>query len=180
MAEVSKISFNRKDSSQFFPEVKARVSEYFTKNGKSMNANGEMHFKVVFILFFYVLSYALIITTSFSPWILFGIAGVLGFFSALIGLNIGHDAIHGAYSKNARLNKILGLGFNIVGANDYMWKITHNIVHHTYTNIPGHDEDIDQIPLLRLNPKQDLWWIIDSNLSMHFSYIRSLHLLGFS
>ncbi|NND77372.1 MAG: acyl-CoA desaturase [Flavobacteriales bacterium] len=159
MAEVSKISFNRKDASQFFPEVKARVTEYFTKNNISMNANGSMYFKVVFILFFYALTYALLITTSFSPWIMFVVAGVHGFFTALIGLNIGHDAIHGAFSKNQRLNKIMGLGFNIIGASDYMWKITHNIVHHTYTNIPGHDEDIDQIPLLRLNPKQELWWI---------------------
>lgn len=157
MAET--ITFNKKEPSEFFPTVRKRVLDFFKENDISMNANGEMKFKVVIILFFYALSFILCITTAFSPWILFGIAGVHGFCSALIGLNIGHDAIHGAYSKDKKVNKALGVLFNIVGANDYMWKVTHNIVHHTYTNIPGHDEDIDQIPILRLNPKQKLWSI---------------------
>jgi linoleoyl-CoA desaturase len=35
-----------------------------------------------------------------------------------------------------------------------VWNITHNVVHHTYTNIPGHDEDIEVAPgLIRLSPE---------------------------
>lgn len=42
--------------------------------------------------------------------------------------------------------------FHFVGANPYMWNITHNIVHHTYTNISGHDEDLEIAPgLIRLS-----------------------------
>jgi len=33
-----------------------------------------------------------------------------------------------------------------------MWKITHNVIHHTYTNIDGVDEDLTVSPLLRLSP----------------------------
>ena len=33
-----------------------------------------------------------------------------------------------------------------------MWKITHNVIHHTYTNIEGLDEDLTVSPLLRLSP----------------------------
>jgi linoleoyl-CoA desaturase len=36
-----------------------------------------------------------------------------------------------------------------------MWNITHNVVHHTFTNIPGHDEDIEVAPgLIRLSPAE--------------------------
>jgi linoleoyl-CoA desaturase len=36
-----------------------------------------------------------------------------------------------------------------------MWKITHNVIHHTYTNIEGIDEDLTVSPLLRLSPSAD-------------------------
>jgi len=41
----------------------------------------------------------------------------------------------------------------VCGANGYMWRITHNVVHHTYTNIHGIDEDLEVSPLLRLSPR---------------------------
>ena len=34
----------------------------------------------------------------------------------------------------------------------FTWKIQHNILHHTYTNIYGLDEDIHDKPILRLSP----------------------------
>jgi len=156
---VTKITFDKSQSSEFYTTVKQRVNDYFVNNNLSRHANGAMVAKTVFILSGFVLTYVILLSNIFSPWWLFAIAGIHGFFTALIGLNIAHDAIHGAYSSNKTLNKVLGLLFNLVGANDYVWKITHNIVHHTYTNIPDHDDDIDQIPILRLNPNQDLWWI---------------------
>ncbi|MEP6465839.1 MAG: acyl-CoA desaturase, partial [Parafilimonas sp.] len=70
--------------------------------------------------------------------------------------NISHDAVHGSLSSNKSVNKVLGYSFNVIGANSYMWNITHNIVHHTYTNIEGHDEDIELISLLRVSPHQKL------------------------
>ena len=74
---------------------------------------------------------------------------LLGLFTAFIGLNIAHDAVHGSLSKYKSVNKVLGYSFNIIGGNCYVWNITHNIVHHTYTNIEGHDEDI---ALIRFTP----------------------------
>ena len=46
-----------------------------------------------------------------------------------------------------------GYVFDLLGANGYMWKITHNVIHHTYTNITGVDEDLTVSPLLRLSPE---------------------------
>jgi linoleoyl-CoA desaturase len=35
-----------------------------------------------------------------------------------------------------------------------MWKTKHNVIHHTYTNIHGVDDDIEARPLLRLCDEQ--------------------------
>ena len=62
-----------------------------------------------------------------------------------IGFSIIHDANHGVYSKNNRLNKISGYSINIIGGSAVTWRIQHNVLHHTYPNIHGYDEDIDII-----------------------------------
>jgi linoleoyl-CoA desaturase len=73
---------------------------------------------------------------------------------AFIGFNVCHDALHGSYSSKRTVNDILGGIFNFVGASAYVWDIYHNKIHHTYTNIPGHDEDIEVAPgMIRMSPK---------------------------
>ena len=157
--QSQKVRFNKSSNDQYYSELTRRVNRYFKDNNISKRANGEMIFKTFLILGVFVLSYVLIISNLFSAWVLIPLAVINGFFTALIGLNIAHDAMHGAYSSNERVNKGLAAIFNIIGANDYTWRISHNLVHHTFTNIPHHDSDIDQIPIIRLNPKQALWKI---------------------
>ncbi|MEM9919167.1 MAG: acyl-CoA desaturase, partial [Bacteroidota bacterium] len=151
--------FNRKDQADFYPILRKRVNKYFEDNQLSRHYDGRMIRKTVLILSCYLLTYALLLSNAFDPIYLLFFAIAHGFFTALIGLNIAHDAIHGAYTASPRLNKIIGLSFNIIGANDFMWKCSHNNMHHSHTNIVHHDVDIDQIPLIRLNPHQDRWWI---------------------
>jgi linoleoyl-CoA desaturase len=50
------------------------------------------------------------------------------------------------------VNKYIGDIVNLVGGYDVTWRIQHNILHHTYTNIEGLDEDIDAGGLLRFSP----------------------------
>lgn len=157
--QKEKVSFEKPGSPSFHKEVRDRVDQYFQEQDISKHANGEMIFKTVIILTGWVLTFALILSNLVSPWVMLLLAMMHGFFAAMIGMNIGHDAIHGAYTNNPKINKRLGVLFNLVGANDYVWNITHNIVHHTYTNMPEHDEDIHQIPILRMEPTQKLQWI---------------------
>ena len=154
-----RIKFHHQPKEGFYSILRKRVNNYFEENNLSKGANTAMIVKTVFILTGFVLTYVLLLSNLFSPWILLLLAAAHGFFTALIGLNIAHDAIHGAYSSNEKVNKFLGSLFNIVGANDNLWKFSHNVVHHTYTNIPDHDGDINQVPILRLNPNQKMWWI---------------------
>src|SRR3546814_9456510 len=108
--------------------------------------------KAVIFLTGFILLYALIISNLFSPLIMLLFAVLLGIFSAFIGFNICHDAIHGALSSNPSVNKIFSTVFHFVGANPYVWNITHNVFHHPYTNITGHDEYLEIAPgLIRLS-----------------------------
>ncbi|MFT6054781.1 MAG: linoleoyl-CoA desaturase [Roseivirga sp.] len=158
-APLKKILFKKLTLDGFQKDVHNRVEKYFKDNEISKNANPSMVFKTVWVMAGWVATYALILSGLVSPWVMLILALGHGFFSAMIGLNIAHDAIHGSYTKSSKLNHLLGLSFNFMGANDYVWKISHNLVHHTFTNIPEHDGDIEQPPILRLQPNQDLWWI---------------------
>lgn len=76
-----------------------------------------------------------------------------------IGMNIMHDALHGSYSKKTRLNKIMGGTINLIGASASIWKIQHNVLHHTYTNVTGADDDLNTPLFLRFSPDKKLYWI---------------------
>jgi len=148
----STIHFANKNAALFVDDVKARVAAYFEATGRSRNADRRMVLKTVVLLGGSVGAYAAILSGAFGPWAMLGLSVLLGVGMAGIGFSVAHDALHGAYSGNSRVNRWLGYTFDLVGANGYMWKITHNVIHHTYTNIPGVDEDLTVSPLLRLSP----------------------------
>jgi linoleoyl-CoA desaturase len=147
-----KLKFNNTHKSEFFATTRLRVDDYFKANNLSKNANGAMWGKVLFYLTSFLGIYLLILSSFFGVWAMLGLALLLGVFGALIGFNVCHDAIHGSFSSNQKINKVFSFVFNLIGASPYVWSITHNVVHHTYTNIPGHDEDIEVAPgLIRIS-----------------------------
>lgn len=151
------LKFTNAGRSTFFATVRQRVDLYFQTEGLSRHANGAMWFKTIFFLTAFIGIYALIMSGQFNLWVSLGLSGLLGACCAFIGFNICHDALHGSFSANKHVNKVFSLLFNLIGANPYVWTITHNIVHHTYTNIPGHDEDIEVAPgLVRLSPEDPI------------------------
>ena len=42
----------------------------------------------------------------------------------------------------------------LLGFSSYAWRVKHNVAHHTYTNVDGYDDDINQAPFVRLMPTQ--------------------------
>jgi len=154
---TTKLKFTNTTRSTFFVTLRQRVDAYFTEKAIEPHANGAMWAKAIFFLAGYGLLYGLIISNQFGIWTMLGFAIALGVFAACIGFNVSHDAMHGAFSSRGWVNRLLGSSFYLLGANPYVWKITHNIVHHTYTNIPGHDEDIEVAPgLVRLDQQEEL------------------------
>ena len=154
---VTPLKFNTTNRSQFFSTVRQRVNAHFKEKNISPNANGAMWAKAIFFMTGYLALYGLILSNQFGLWTMLGMAILLGMFAAFIGFNVSHDAIHGAFSSRTWVNRIIASSFYLIGANPYVWKITHNIVHHTYTNIPGHDEDIEIAPgLIRVDVDEPL------------------------
>lgn len=149
------IKFIDSGNSLFFVTIKNRIDEYFTKNQISKKANGAMVFKTTIYITLFIGFYALIISDILPLYLTLVVAIGLGLVMAFIGFNICHDALHGSYSDKTWINKSLGFLFNFIGANVYVWNITHNKVHHTYTNIIGHDGDLDVAPgLVRVSPEE--------------------------
>jgi linoleoyl-CoA desaturase len=52
-----------------------------------------------------------------------------------VGMNVMHDGNHGSYSNKSWVNKFMGGTIYVLG-NVYNWQVQHNVLHHTYTNIP--------------------------------------------
>ncbi len=69
-----------------------------------------------------------------------------------IGMGVMHDAIHGSHSKHRWFNKLMAATINLIGSNQEMWRLQHNVLHHTFTNIEDHDHDISAPFFLRFSP----------------------------
>jgi len=75
------------------------------------------------------------------------------------GMSVMHDAMHGSYSKNRKLNKYMGYTMNLLGGSTTLWRIQHNVLHHTYPNVVESDDDIDPPFFLRFSPHAKRHWM---------------------
>jgi len=144
--------FARNVNVEFNRTLNERVSAYFSQRNISKHANVNMVIKTVFMLALYFVPFAFTFYTE-SIWLTLLLWFVSGLGMAGIGLAVMHDANHGAYSSNQNVNKFVGAVLNLLGGNPTNWKIQHNVLHHTFTNVEGFDEDIDApVKLLRFSP----------------------------
>ncbi len=147
-------------SRDFVATLNKRVSNYFKTNNISKQANSEMKIKTAFMFGLYLIPYFLVVTSSVTNLgLLIGMALLMGFGMAGIGLSVMHDANHGAYSRKQWVNTLVGYSLNLVGANVFNWKMQHNVLHHSYTNVHDEDEDISPRGVLRLSPQSTWKWI---------------------
>lgn len=148
------VRFNTQpNQAEFFGTLRKRVSEYFETNKITKHANAAMVFKTIAMLLIYLIPFGLIISgTVVNPWLNIGLWIVMGLGMAGLGLSVMHDANHGAYSSNQKVNKFIGSVMYIIGGNPANWRIQHNVLHHSFTNVDGLDEDINPAPILRFSP----------------------------
>lgn len=140
----------------FFSTLSKRVNEYFKANNISRYSNTEMVVKTIFMFSLYLIPYFFIISGIFANvWLYMGLFAIMGLGKAGIGLSIMHDANHGAYSRKNWVNTVLGASLNLVGGHSFNWKVQHNVLHHTYTNVHDADEDISPRGILRMGPESD-------------------------
>ncbi|MCE3229121.1 MAG: Linoleoyl-CoA desaturase [Bacteroidetes bacterium] len=153
------IKFNNSNR-QFYSEVKKRVDNYFKENNISKTGNFNMYAKTAFMLLAYFVPYVLLSAGVFESklgW--FFMSVLMGLSMAGIGLCVMHDANHGSYSKNKTLNSILSFTINMLGGHSINWRIQHNVIHHTFTNVHNHDEDITPPGFMRFEPHAKRKWV---------------------
>ena len=172
----------------FHTELKRRINEYFKQEGKNPTGNFGLYLKAVLLIVAYVGIYVHVVFFTPIAWLAILECIILGGLTAAIGFNVMHDGMHGSFSSKKWVNKLAGITLNFLGANNFMWKTKHNIIHHTYTNVHGVDDDIEARPFLRLCDEQKhyrihkyqhwyfwaaysllyLWWVFVTDYKKYF------------
>ena len=141
---MTTIHYLKVKKGSFSSILKRRVNDYFKNNDISKRGNQALVFKTFFMFTLYLVPYFLILFNSYSSWVLLLLVVLIGVGKAGVALSVTHDANHGAYSNHKFINTILGYSLDFIGGSSFIWKIKHNIFHHTHTNVFGHDEDIHE------------------------------------
>jgi len=173
----------------FHAELKKRISQYFRESGKKSTGNIVLYAKAIILVTAFLGLYIHLVFFDPPTWLAITECLLLGGLTAGIGFNIMHDGMHGSFSRYKWVNEMAGLSLNFLGANNHMWRTKHNIVHHTYTNISGIDDDIEARPFLRLCESQKyygihrfqhryfwmaysllyLWWVFVTDYKKYFT-----------
>lgn len=144
---AQKITFDASDR-MFHDELNRRVRAYFTDRALSDKGDGRLALKVTLVLSTVAFLYGVVVFSDLPLLSLLPVVFALGVTIALMGFNVGHDAIHGAASSRRWVNRFLSMSFDVAGASSFNWSHAHNFVHHTYTNIPGADHDLEPGPVM--------------------------------
>lgn len=146
------------DKINFSTILRKRVDYYFKENGCSQHYNTHMIMKTIIMLSAYIIPFICILFLDLSNTFMLILWAVMGIALAGVGMSIMHDANHGSYSESKTVNYWMGHTLNLLGVSVFNWKLQHNILHHTYTNIVHLDDDIDDKFILRFSPHTQVKW----------------------
>ena len=145
---MPKVIFNNKNS-VFFTALKTEVEQYFLQKQIKRTGNWKLYIKPGILIPSAVFLYVALLFLPMPGVLAVFLCALLGFIFASIGFNIMHDACHGSFSSHKWVNNLFGYTLNALGGNEFFWRQKHNIIHHTYPNIDGMDDDIAKSPLIR-------------------------------
>ncbi|MGK0307964.1 MAG: linoleoyl-CoA desaturase [Urechidicola sp.] len=153
------IRFSTIDKAKFFRTLNKKVNGYFKENNLKKTGNWKLYLKAIFMFALLIVPLVLALTLTMSTWTLILCMVIMGVGMAGVGMNVMHDANHESFSSKKWVNKLMGSSIYVLAGNDYNWKVQHNVLHHTYTNIQGHDEDIDAGRIIRFSKHAKWSWI---------------------
>ncbi len=138
----------------FLKSLHKNVNSYFANKNIDKAGNTALYTKAAILITVYIGFYVAMLFLGVPFWVTILFAAGLGFMQSMVGFNVMHDACHDAFASNKKINYFFSLSMNALGSDAYMWRQKHNLVHHTYTNVDGIDDDIAKSPLLRMAPSQ--------------------------
>lgn len=148
---MARATFAPAGENSFQQELSRQVREYFRENDLSEGAGfwGAVSMGVKLLML--VVPYGLILTGSFSRGVMVLLAMMAGAATSGLGFS-AHEGAHGSLFKSSFANNLIANGFSLLGVSLFNWKIAHNAVHHTYTNVYSLDEDLTTNAFLRFAP----------------------------
>jgi len=135
-------------------ELKQRVHQYFEENDIKQTGNAALYFKAVLLTAAFAALYIHLIFFTPQWYISIPECILFGMLISAIGFNVMHDGSHGSFSEHKWQNKIAAYSISMLGASHFMWNIKHNMVHHSFTNVDGVDDDIEIGFMMRFAPTQ--------------------------
>ena len=169
---MPKVTFINKENT-FFSSVKHSVDQYFLTRNLRKTGTAKLYIKTIVLIPSAISLYYLLVFRN--DFLLVGIGSciLLGIVLASIGFNVMHDACHGSYSRFKSMNEFMGYSLNALGGNAFIWKFKHNILHHTYPNMDGIDDDIAKSPMMRHCSTQK-WYPIHRAQHIYVFFIYAL------
>lgn len=138
----------------FRRDLTSRVNAYFLATGKSRRDVATWYIKAITILVTFAVTYALLIFVASNWWQAIPLTVLLALSVVGIGFNIMHDGSHRAASRHRILNRLMAHSLDLVGGSSYLWHWKHDVFHHSFANITGHDMDVTLGVLARFTPHQ--------------------------
>jgi len=138
----------------FHAELRRRVRIHLETTGRPARGLAAMYAKTAVLGLWLAGSYLLLVFAADRAWQAALLSVSLGLAAAGIGMNVQHDGSHGSYSPHPRVNRVMAFTLDLLGGSSYVWKHKHNVLHHTWPNVAGVDDDIDTGGLARLSPAQ--------------------------
>jgi len=134
--------------------LKSRVQEYFDTTGVERRGYTKLYMKAIVLIALLAVVYVHLV--FFTPIWYLGLleCAFLGIVISGVGFNVMHDGSHGSFSGNKKLNAFAAWSLDFLGGNAFMWNMKHCMIHHSFTNVDGVDDDINVGILMRMNEHQ--------------------------
>jgi linoleoyl-CoA desaturase len=139
----------------FVRDTRREVEAYLASRRTRVWGSVRLYAKAPVALGLIAASWSVLVLAHPGPMVAGACLGALTLGALLTAFCVQHDANHGAYFRRRSLNHVVGWSADaLLGFSSYAWRVKHNVAHHTYTNVDGHDADITQMPFARFTPSQ--------------------------
>jgi linoleoyl-CoA desaturase len=146
------------NDSEFPTVLRQRMNGYFRVAGIPKTGTSLMTGKIVGGLAAAVITYSSLYWIPMNGGEFLLIYVLFGLTQLYLMLNIAHDSNHYSITGNRPVGKLLSRILDAVGINSYIWRLLHNVGHHSHINVVGDDEDVLARGFLRFTPEVRRRW----------------------